>query len=320
MRIILVFFLLISVSMPLSKGLDTESLSRKKRWIISDFPVPRPMGTADKITLPIKRSGNLILIELKADTLVGNFILDTGAPHLVLNKTYFRSYPSYGGVFASGITGSVESGDQIRINKLDFGGIHFNNVDADMISLSHIEDKKGVKILGLLGLNLFENLELMVDINEGSLTLYRLNKKWEAIEMEKERLAQPKKRLDFENELGLLLLSAEINGKKARFYLDTGAELCVLHTGVSKKIFESVTVTSNKTMIGAGGKKIDVLFGTINKMDLDGFNIEKLPITIANLNGLSSVYGTKIEGMLGFDFLAKGKMLINLHNKTLTIW
>src|SRR3954454_17668013 len=42
--------------------------------------------------IPFTRAGNLILIQATVDTMVGNFILDTGAPYLVLNITYFRDY------------------------------------------------------------------------------------------------------------------------------------------------------------------------------------------------------------------------------------
>src|SRR5678809_194712 len=42
--------------------------------------------------IPFNRVGNLIVLKAKADTTEGNFILDTGAPGLVLNLTYFRNY------------------------------------------------------------------------------------------------------------------------------------------------------------------------------------------------------------------------------------
>ncbi len=45
-------------------------------------------------TIPFTRAGNLILIQATVDTVQGNFILDTGAPNLVLNLTYFRKYPN----------------------------------------------------------------------------------------------------------------------------------------------------------------------------------------------------------------------------------
>src|SRR5690242_16787835 len=43
--------------------------------------------------IPFNRVGNLMVVKAKADTTEGNFILDTGAPGLVLNITYFRNYP-----------------------------------------------------------------------------------------------------------------------------------------------------------------------------------------------------------------------------------
>src|SRR5882757_11370346 len=54
-----------------------------------------PVVTSDSSTcvIPFSRAGNLILIKAKADTTEGNFVLDTGAPGLVLNLTYFRNYP-----------------------------------------------------------------------------------------------------------------------------------------------------------------------------------------------------------------------------------
>ncbi|HYH13741.1 MAG TPA: hypothetical protein VD794_00880, partial [Flavisolibacter sp.] len=39
--------------------------------------------------IPFTRVGNLILVKAHIDSIVGNFILDTGAPHLILNITYF---------------------------------------------------------------------------------------------------------------------------------------------------------------------------------------------------------------------------------------
>ena len=42
--------------------------------------------------IPFTRTGNLILIQAKADTTNGYYVLDTGAPGLVLNLTYFRHY------------------------------------------------------------------------------------------------------------------------------------------------------------------------------------------------------------------------------------
>src|SRR3712207_7256954 len=52
----------------------------------------------------------------RADTIDGNFILDTGAPNLVLNMTYFRNYPlAAPDGEKAGVTGAVASVYQTTI-------------------------------------------------------------------------------------------------------------------------------------------------------------------------------------------------------------
>jgi predicted aspartyl protease len=293
---------------------------KKKFPHLSTYPDPKPKGDELILTLPIKRAGNLLLLEVKADTLIGNFILDTGAPHLVLNKTYFRNYPTFGSVFASGITGSVSPGAETRIHKLDFGGLYFDDVDADMVSLSHLEEKKGVKILGLLGLNLFKNLEMLIDIEQSTITLYRLNRKGEPLLLDKTHSSNPKQIIEIEDQSGVLVILGNLNSKKLRMYIDTGAESCVLNSGAPKKAFEHVEITGSKRLIGSGDKSIEVLSGQLKDLSFNEFKLNTLPVTIANLNGLSTSYGTRIDGMLGYDFLASGRMSINLYAKELKLW
>ncbi|MEX1188901.1 MAG: pepsin/retropepsin-like aspartic protease family protein [Bacteroidia bacterium] len=270
--------------------------------------------------MPIKRAGNLLLLEVKADSVIGNFILDTGAPHLVLNKTYFRNYPTFGSVYASGITGSASPGVETRLGTLDFGGIYFNDVDADMISLSHLEEKKGVKILGLIGLNLFKNLEILIDIERSTITLYRLSRTGEPLMLDEIHSKQPKQILEIEDEAGVLVITGVLNSKRLRMYIDTGAESCVINSGASRKALEKVKITGSRRLIGAGGKQIEVLSGKVEGLEFKNFQFKSLPVTIANLNGLSTSYGTKIDGMLGYDFLASGRMSFNLNKKKMYIW
>src|SRR5437016_1305725 len=68
-----------------------------------------PIISSDSINCisPFTRMGNLILIRAKADTATGFFVLDTGAPGLVLNITYFRHYPASAPTDGGGITGST---------------------------------------------------------------------------------------------------------------------------------------------------------------------------------------------------------------------
>lgn len=299
---------------------STDVQHKKKSPAISIYPDPVPEGMLSSLTLPLKRAGNLILLEVMVDGIRGNFILDTGAPHLVLNTTYFRKLNTYGEVYAAGITGRAEQGEQVRVDSLDFGGILFRNVDADRINLGHLEEKKGVRILGLLGLNIFKYLELQINMRENTVSIYRLNRNGGLIEPDSLHQVVPAHTLELESESGLLILNARINNKKIRFYLDTGAESCILHSGASKKVFESFALKSTVKLNGSGGKTIEVATGYLSNIQLGFLRLRRIPVTVANLNGLSGLYQTHIDGMLGYEFLNAGIISINQFNSSIYIW
>ena len=114
----------------------------------------------DMVIIPFKRANNLILIEASIDTLSGNFVLDTGAPGLILNKTYFRESWSSNTFEATNATGSSSAVSKTIVRDFNINELHFSKINAEITELSHIENKRGVKILGLLGVNLFKDYEL----------------------------------------------------------------------------------------------------------------------------------------------------------------
>jgi len=144
-----------------------------------------PVVTSDSSTciIPFSRAGNLILIKAKADTAEGNFVLDTGAPGLVLNLTYFRKYAAMTEPDGDngGITGTADGGGHVMVDSLAFGGIHCYHIEADRINLGHIENSKHVKILGLLGMQLFSRFEMIIDYEKNLLYLHLIKRKETAV-------------------------------------------------------------------------------------------------------------------------------------------
>jgi hypothetical protein len=62
----------------------------------------------DSVNIPLKRAGNLLLIETVIDGVQGHLIFDSGAAaQLVLNKTYFRDRRKTGSRTTRGITGNL---------------------------------------------------------------------------------------------------------------------------------------------------------------------------------------------------------------------
>src|SRR5689334_8570523 len=83
--------------------------------------------------IPFSRAGNLILIQGRADTTQGNFILDTGAPGLVLNRTYFRDYPATPVPEGEqgGLTGGSQNLLRTTVNQFSLGDLGYPRQEAD---------------------------------------------------------------------------------------------------------------------------------------------------------------------------------------------
>jgi len=276
------------------------------------------MGELESVTIPLKRVGNLFMIEAKIDNLVGNFLFDTGASQLVLNVTYFRKYFTVDQTEAAGITGTIGAIRRAAIKKLEVAGLSYNNITADVTELGHIENRRGVKILGLFGLSMLKGLEIVIDLGHNELRLYRLDKAGNRIGDHKEEFRADiiQKVMEYHN---IIFLKARIGGKELAFCLDTGAESNVLNCFASKKVLNTVTILRRSDMMGVGSVESDVLYGSLNDFILGEHPIPGMPVIIASLNTLSASYGYPIDGMLGYDFFVRGKVCINLVKNELKI-
>ena len=270
-----------------------------------------PSGQPDDITIPLKRAGRLLMLEAKIDNETGNFIFDTGSSKLVLNSTYFRKYVSVESGERGGITGGVASVRQTRVSLIRFSDLSYKNIYADMADLGHIENRRNVKILGLLGLTLLKNMEIVIDIGHNELHLYRLDKKGKRIS---------KNSMDFAADIvqkvqiyqDILFVNPKIGGKVMSFCLDTGAESNVLSSASPKKVMSTVTITRRSGLVGSGKPSTDALYGTLNDFVMGGEQIPKMQTIITNLDNMSAAFGLSIDGMLGYDFFEKGMICINM--------
>lgn len=307
--------------------------SKNFRNIFSDSLLPLksmrlasdPIVSCDSFTavIPFTKAGNLILVKANADGVVGNFILDTGAPGLVLNLSYFREFPSISVVSQEqgGITGSIAAADPTLINSLSFGPIKYSTIEADRINLGHLENSKGIRILGLLGLNLFSRFEMIINYEKSILYFHLIGKKeaksYSSSQLEDTAEYDVLPILIRENKL---LTTATMEGKKLTFLIDTGAETNVVDSRLPDKIFDNVSVTGRVLLSGTGAKKTEALSGNVKNLKLGKIDIGTLPVIITNLEKMCIAYDRCLDGMLGFDFLSLHKIGFNFVKRKMYIW
>jgi predicted aspartyl protease len=320
---IFVIIMLVYLLLFIKEGFSIQTTGGDVRTVpssvtISGNAISDYQGNFIGVVIPLKRAGRLLLIEGTIDNMIGNFILDTGASGLVLNKTYFRSSMTFDDEEGGGVTGSTAGVARMSVKQLLISELSYTNVSADVVALGHIENRRGVKILGLFGMSMLHNLEMVIDISRNELFIYKLDKSGN-------RLGPPSPVVKFdviqkiEEYRHVMFVKAVIGGKILDFCLDTGAESNVLSIDANKNVLEKVSITRRSNLSGVGEKGGDVLYGTLRDFSMGNRQMVPMETIVCNLDAMAQKYGFPIDGMLGYDFFVKGKVYINLVKKELGI-
>lgn len=266
------------------------------------------------IVIPLKQAGRLFLIEARIDDQEGNLIFDTGATGLVLNRTYFRKYAAYEKPGAGGITGNFSKVYGTIVKEIDASGFFYEKVPADMADLGHIEDKRGVKILGLFGMKMIDDMEVIFDAAANQMILVHIDEVGNRAATGDD-LPQFDFRQKIETHHKIMLVRGRIGDKSLNFCLDTGAEINALHRNVSKKVMETVQISRRAALGGAASRSSEVLYGIMNELEVGSHQFGSMGTVIMDLTAMSEAYGCTIDGMLGYDFWIKGIYSLNFRKE-----
>ncbi|MBK7029623.1 MAG: aspartyl protease family protein [Bacteroidales bacterium] len=291
---------------------QSEGLNSNNKTISAGDP--EPLGDFTSLSIPLKRAGRLLLIEADIDGVQGNLIFDTGATGMVLNKTYFRKHSLLGSTTSNGITGSTGEVEQALIEKIVISELSFEKTRVDIADLGHLENQRNIKIIGLFGYKMIKSFEVVIDVSLNELQLHKIDKKGDRIQ--KPDIELP---FDYVQKIDpwrpVLILKGKIAGKSLNFCFDTGAETNAINSHSSKNVLSTVSILRRSNLRGAGQASNEVLYGIMNDFCLDNTVMKNMETIIVNLDALCEVYELRIDGMLGFSFLEKGVITINLAKK-----
>lgn len=274
---------------------------------------PQPKGYEKPVVIPLKMSGNLMLIEATVDEQTGYFILDTGAPYLVLNSTYFRDYPHLQEYEAMGVNREAADIFRTRVAELSLRGITYSGIDADVASLGHLENNRGVKIFGLLGTNLFTHFVVGINVAQQMVTLYK------PTDFDEKQGQTTFNVVPFTLHNNTISLPVVLGGVALSFVLDTGAELNVIDNNLNDSAYQDFIIQKRSVLNGAVGDEIEVLSGVVMHTYVGGLHYLNMKTILTDLADIGRVYDVKIDGILGYEFFAKAPVFIDFANKELKI-
>jgi hypothetical protein len=308
---LLLFFVACCLHASAHKKFAIGNISFKNATVVD--PDPAPFADFKTLVVPIKRAGNLIIVEAQVDTLEGNFVLDTGAPYLVLNETYFRDAPKIDDQDAGGINGQADGSFSTVVHNFRILDLQYSRLTADVTDLSAIENGRGIKVLGLLGTRLFSKFALTVDLFRNVLYIQKLDNNGEIPETERvfhdRFMVTP-----FKYTNDVMFIKGSINNNTLWFAFDTGAETNLLEYRVSKKIGDMEVINRSK-LTGIGGSVFEVVYAKFDNLRIGDRVYMKNRVLITDLEKMGRVYGSSIDGVLGYDFFVRGIFTINFVKK-----
>lgn len=252
----------------------------------------------------------MVLIEAVVDSVKGNFILDTGAPCLILNSYYFWDYKIDHQQVSQDINGEknvvkITHVEEFRIDKL-----HYQHLEAHLVDLNTIEELRGIRILGAIGLNLLTQLELEIDLPDMFLTVHKTDRRGQRLDGSS--FEQKRVHYDFPFEIkgDLMLLKANIGGHSLNFCFDTGAEAVVLDNKLPADVYSLINLNRCTRLTGANGSSVPVHIGELPLLNV-GCPLTSLPVVITDLNSLRRSYGEYIDGIVGFHLMTRGVVNVN---------
>jgi len=274
--------------------------------------------------VPFSKIGSLIILKGKVDAQEGNFILDTGCPRLLLNLTYFRHYNQSNTETArQGIGTSDVEAFQTSIKQFTFGNYTFSNIDAELTDLGNIENSRGLKVLGLIGINLLKGFEVIIDYNFNQIHFHKIGKK-EMGSYQHDMLHNTNEyiTLPFNLYENRIVIEGAIASKKVRLLLDSGSESTIISSKLPDKILDKITIVGRTQVSGIGSKRIDVLRGNLKSLQIGSHSISEIPVLVANLEKscLSGQFGICFDGVIGLDYLSVKKIAFNFIKRNIYIW
>ena len=268
------------------------------------------------IRIPFRWLGRLPVVQAGVDTVYGNFVFDTGAERLLLNQQYYSGGKKIYDKDQYGVTGKKQEVRSRKVDSLLWENLLITDLEAHILDLSHIEEKRNTKVVGILGYDVFKDYEILLDFPFKQIVLTKLDDSGNRLDPEA-FTDVPFDTLDFRLAKHGILLEASVDNHKLWMNLDTGAEINMIDRKVNKRVLKNFKILKRVQLSGAGSKQIEVLAGTLAYVQCGKQKNTAMRTLLTNLDEISQIFGTRVDGVLGFEFLRPRRTVINYKKKQL---
>ena len=244
------------------------------------------------VKVGFKLVNGIVLVPAAVNEEQGYLIFDTGAMKTALHKEHFPNLQGKELEIAK-FNGEMKSDTaaEITIGSLSFAGITLTDCQAMLMDLSYVEDSLAafdstVRLLGTMGIDIIRHFSVMMDYGNMKITLNPLGgfDQFTCVPLQVEALP---------------VVGIEIDGEEYRFVLDTGANTCLLGTGLQDQL-------SVQPVEGAPN-----IF-QIPSVSLQNRSYSNITSVFADISAIQNK--VSVDGVIGYQILSAQRSWLDFSN------
>lgn len=250
------------------------------------------------VKVPFHLINGLTIIQAEIDGIQGNFLLDTGSDGIFidgdLEEAHQHNIVSLGGI--STISNTV-------LEELKVGSFRQYKLDAQIISLSPIEEHLGIDLKGIIGGHIFRPRVMTFDFVASQITL-------------SDKLSKSEK-TGFTNKINIQLINdipvvkVKIENKWYQFALDSGSSIHFMDAKLLSKLSNVTNTSENSTLKCLANTNTSIQKKTINSLSLGSITFENqtcIPYSFETVNASTPF---TLDGILSLSQLMQETIIID---------
>ena len=258
-------------------------------------------------TLPFTKADGLLLVEAQMDDQVGVFIFDTGADGILINSSESADGQD---VSFETLTGVVTA-SEVTVPEITFGDYVFNKVAAFTSDLSALESYLDIQLLGILGVDIFENNVLYIDNKNGLIRVFD-----SASELADYNFPASMLKVKVEVVNNKFILPLEVGEATYRFLLDSGSSVSMVDLDIIDE--ESLTRQARSLELYTAGPNSETTsIYQAQEVKLSNLKVRNMQFGVTDFSNLNASLDEPIAGILSIEQLAISAMILDKKNEIL---
>jgi len=243
------------------------------------------------ITQKLHMLNSFLLVEAEIDGTLGLFVLDSGAPGLILNRPSSSIDPAED-LYAEGVSGRVAVGTE-HIKEFAWGPLHMQSFEAYSVDLNYLTATLGKRVAGVIGYDQLRRLPFTLDF-----VAQRVNFHPTGYSADRPQLTF---RMNMRGHLPTV--RSRIDGRRLRLAIDTGAGVNLLDDKQLRKLNTRAHKPLEEMMLrGLNAEYTRVPRSMVHLTEIEDANWIGLPFAFLDLQSVSDE-GASFQGVLGREWL-----------------